>query len=222
MFSHPRSSFVSRITSPHAISRQEAPRCARVLGYFPVATWIRCCFLPLFQVSWFSLDPLISPNYQRPTSTAEFFGKVGAGVRLRHIVRLRSSLKSDRTVCKSSPTRYIVEYAAEKTGARRAKMCWIYWPGCFFFLQILKVTEKSLWLEGGFHVSARSSLLIITRTITCIKEGKTNLYSARPPVVSLSGWLSGSGNSETMCSVTYSEQIKEATPQTGWSKVSWS
>lgn len=37
------------------------------------------------------------------------FGKVGASVRLRHILRLRSSLKTDRAVCKNSPTRYITK-----------------------------------------------------------------------------------------------------------------
>ena len=212
--------FPNNLTSCHFSSGSSTLRsCFRIFFSCYVDSLL---FLPRFQVSWFSLDPLISPNYQRPTSTAEFFGKVGAGVRLRHIVRLRSSLKSDRAVCKSSPTRHIVEYAAEKTGARRAKMCWIYWPGCFFSSNTESHRERSLWLEGGFHVSARSSLFIIARTITCIKEGKTHLYSARPLVVSLPGWLSGSGNTETTCIVTYSEQIKEATPQTGWSKVSWS
>ncbi|CAB1418606.1 unnamed protein product [Pleuronectes platessa] len=39
--------------------------------------------------------------------------RVGAGVRLCHILRLRSSLKTDRAVCKSSPTRYIIGASEE-------------------------------------------------------------------------------------------------------------
>ncbi len=60
-----------------------------------------------------SLDPLLFVYNLTKLSEAGFhhrvFGKVGAGVRLRHILCLRSSLKTDRAVCKNSPTRYIVE-----------------------------------------------------------------------------------------------------------------
>lgn len=76
-----------------------------------------CFFLlsqnPYCEVFLLSLDPLLFFYNLTKLSEAGLhrwsFGKVGAGVRLHHILRLRSSLKTDRAVCKNSPTRYIVK-----------------------------------------------------------------------------------------------------------------
>lgn len=67
--------FPNNLTSCHFSSGSSTLRsCFRIFFSCYVDSLL---FLPRFQVSWFSLDPLISPNYQRPTSTAEFFGRSG-------------------------------------------------------------------------------------------------------------------------------------------------
>ena len=70
-------------------------------------------FFASFQVILFGLQTLLFPNNLTKVPEACFhcrvLGKVGAGVRLHHILFLRSALKTDRGVRKSSPTRYIVE-----------------------------------------------------------------------------------------------------------------
>lgn len=89
-------------------------------------------------------------------------------MRLRHILCLRGSLKTDTPVCKNSPTRYNVEEAAEKTGAEHWKMCWIYCSE-WFFLQIQKVRdieERKVGVVclddcGGFYAVIPTSVEIL-------------------------------------------------------------
>lgn len=100
----------------------------------------------------FTLHPLLFLKTIRGLLPLQFFWKVGALLRLCHILCLRRSLKTDMRVYKNSPTRYIVEWAWSSALKNVLNLL----PWIFFFLspnakmRHTRGVLSRLWVKRGF------------------------------------------------------------------------